>query len=77
MSSTCSEPRAAGATELTHIVVVGDHDRGMKSPSGRDGQILVDYYPEIRVILDTPQGLVSVLANDLLPFIYNCLAEQV
>lgn len=69
--------RAAGAAELTHIVAVGNHDRGVKSPCGRDRQILVDYYPEIRVILDTPHGLVSVIASDLLPFSYDYLAEQV
>ncbi|MGN5733785.1 cytidine deaminase family protein [Arthrobacter psychrochitiniphilus] len=69
--------RAAGAAELTHIVAVGNHDRGVKSPCGRDRQILVDYYPGIRVILDTPHGLVSVIASDLLPFSYDYLAEQV
>lgn len=68
--------RAAGATELTHIVAVGNHGRGVKSPCGRDRQILADYYPHIRVILETPQGLMSVLASDLLPFGYDYLSEQ-
>lgn len=43
--------RAAGATELTHIVAVGNHGRGVKSPCGRDRQILADHYPEVRVIV--------------------------
>ncbi|WP_218711618.1 cytidine deaminase [Arthrobacter sp. BF1] len=68
--------RAAGALDLSHIVAVGNHGRGVKNPCGRDRQILADYYPEIRVIIDSPQGLVSVLACDLLPFAYDYLAEQ-
>ncbi|WP_404288648.1 cytidine deaminase family protein [Glutamicibacter arilaitensis] len=69
--------RAAGATELTHIVAVGSHGRGVKSPCGRDRQIFADYYPQMRVIVETQQGMVSVLASDLLPFGYDHRAEQV
>lgn len=69
--------RAAGAVELTHIVAVGNHGRGVKSPCGRDRQILADYYPKIRVILEAPGGLVSVLAQDLLPLAFEHRAEQV
>ena len=52
--------RAAGARELTHIVAVGNHGRGVKSPCGRDRQVLMDYYPDIRVILATTAGLLSI-----------------
>ncbi|MDN3482848.1 cytidine deaminase [Arthrobacter sp. APC 3897] len=69
--------RAAGATELTHIVAVGNHGRGVKSPCGRDRQILADHYPEVRVIVPSPEGLVSVLASDLLPLAFDYHAEQV
>lgn len=68
--------RAAGATELTHIVAVGNHGRGVKNPCGRDRQILADHYPKIRVIMRTGQDLVSVSASDLLPFGYDAKAEQ-
>ena len=68
--------RAAGATEPTHIVAVGNHGRGVKSPCGRDRQILADYYPGIRVILPSPEGLVSVLASELLPLAFDYSAEQ-
>lgn len=68
--------RAAGATELTHIVAVGNHGRGIKNPCGRDRQILADYYPQIRVVMTSPAGLVSVLASDLLPLGYDYKAEQ-
>lgn len=69
--------RAAGAVELTHIVAVGNHGRGVKSPCGKDRQILADYYPSIRVILEAPEGAVSVLAQDLLPLAFDHRAEQV
>lgn len=69
--------RAAGATELTHIVAVGNHGRGVKSPCGRDRQVLADYYPHVRVILPSPDGLVSVLAPDLLPLGFSYAAEQI
>ena len=59
--------RAAGASEPTCIVAVGNHGRGVQSPCGRDRQVLADYYPGIRVILPTPDGPVSIPAPDLLP----------
>lgn len=68
--------RAAGATELTHIVAVGNHGRGVKNPCGRDRQILADHYPQIRVVMTSPSGPVSILASDLLPLGYNYNAEQ-
>lgn len=69
--------RAAGATELTHIVAVGNHGRGVKSPCGRDRQILADHYPEVRVVVPSSEGLVSILARDLLPLAFDYHAEQV
>ena len=69
--------RAGGATELTHMVAVGNHGRGVKSPCGRDRQVLADYHPHVRVILPGPDGLVSVTASDLLPLAFDHSAEQV
>lgn len=68
--------RAAGATELTHIVAVGNHDRGVKNPCGRDRQIFVDHYPQMRVVMTSPGGLVSIRSGDLLPFAFDFGAEQ-
>jgi cytidine deaminase len=68
--------RAGGATELTHIVAVGNHGRGVKSPCGRDRQVLADYHPNVRVILPGGDGLVSVPASDLLPLAFDHGAEQ-
>ncbi len=60
--------RAAGAREITHIVAVGNHGRGVCSPCGRDRQVFLDYYPSMRVLVPLPGGEpVSVTARDLLP----------
>jgi cytidine deaminase len=69
--------RAGGATDLTHVVAVGNHGRGVTSPCGRDRQVLADLHPHVRVILRGPDGLVSVTADELLPFAYDHGAEQV
>lgn len=62
--------RAAGATEITHIVAVGNHGRGVCSPCGRDRQVFVDHHPDMRVILPGEGGPMSVVARDLLPVTY-------
>lgn len=63
--------RANGAREISTIVAVGDGGRGVLAPCGRDRQVLVDYHPDCRVLLPTPEGLRSVLATDLLPGAYR------
>jgi cytidine deaminase len=60
--------RASGATRLTAIVAVGNHGRGPMSPCGRDRQVLLDYYGDIRVILPTGNGVRSIAIADLMPF---------
>ncbi len=59
--------RAGGATKITQIVAVGNHGRGPVGPCGRDRQVLFDYYPGVRVILPTPEGLRSIAIGDLVP----------
>lgn len=59
--------RAGGAKGATHIVAVGNHGRGSVGPCGRDRQVLLDYYPGIRVILPTHEGTRSVVIEDLMP----------
>ncbi|MFF0269562.1 cytidine deaminase family protein [Kribbella sp. NPDC004536] len=63
--------RAEGARELTTIVAVGNENRGIFGPCGRDRQILVDYHPTIRVILPSADGPGAALATDLLPGAYR------
>lgn len=60
--------RANGARTILTIVAVGHDGRGVISPCGRDRQILLDYHPQIRVILPTGKGVRSVAIADLLPF---------
>lgn len=69
--------RAAGATELTNIVAVGNHGRGVKNSCGHDRQVFADHYPQMRVVMTSPTGLVSVLASELLPLGYDFNAGQV
>src|SRR5216117_3595489 len=59
--------RAQDARQMKCIVAVGNHGRGVIGPCGRDRQVFLDYYPTMRVILPTPDGLRSVLAADLMP----------
>ncbi len=46
---------------------MGSWGRGPVGPCGRDRQVLFDYYPGIRVILPTADGLRSVRIRDLMP----------
>ncbi|GAB3408972.1 ASCH domain-containing protein [Flindersiella endophytica] len=72
--------RARGARQLTTIVAVGDHGRGVMSPCGRDRQVLLDYYAGIRVLLPTDRGVRSVPIQQLLPTAFraaNGVRQQV
>lgn len=62
-----------GAYELTTIVAVGDEDRGVMPPCGRCRQVLLDYFPEIEVIIAVADGLRAVPVRDLLPYAYRPL----
>lgn len=62
--------RMAGARDPQLIVSVGDEGRGVLSPCGRDRQVFADYYPSIRVIVPTPEGLRVLAATELLPHSY-------
>ncbi|MFG3223708.1 ASCH domain-containing protein [Kitasatospora sp. NPDC048194] len=67
--------RAQGMRQPRCIVAVGNHGRGVIGPCGRDRQVFVDYYPTMRVIVPTPEGLRSVLAADLMPLAQRWTAE--
>lgn len=61
---------AQGAYELDTIVAVGDRDRGVVPPCGRCRQVLVDYFPALKVIVGTDDRLRTVPITDLLPESY-------
>lgn len=60
--------RTQGAREITTIVAVGNHGRGVVGPCGRDRQVLLDYHPGVRVLLPTEHGLRSAPIAVLMPF---------
>ncbi|MER7751629.1 cytidine deaminase [Kitasatospora sp. NPDC097643] len=59
-----------GAYELTTVVAVADQGRGVIPPCGRCRQVLLDYFPGIRVILGRAAELRTVPVRDLLPEAY-------
>ncbi|QFR02154.1 cytidine deaminase [Streptomyces phaeolivaceus] len=63
---------AQGAYELDTVVAVGDRDRGVVPPCGRCRQVLLDYYPALRVIVGAGDRVrtVAIAIADLLPESY-------
>ncbi|WP_460110645.1 cytidine deaminase family protein [Streptomyces sp. YKOK-J1] len=61
---------AQGAYELESIVAVGDRDRGVVPPCGRCRQVLLDYFPTLRVVVGNGDGVRAVPVPDLLPESY-------
>ncbi|MFB7336922.1 cytidine deaminase [Streptomyces adustus] len=61
---------AQGVYELDAVVAVGDRDRGVVPPCGRCRQVLLDYFPALKVIVATNEGLRTIPVSDLLPESY-------
>ncbi|MDQ0406630.1 cytidine deaminase [Streptomyces sp. NPDC000349] len=61
---------AQGAHELDTIVAVGDRERGVVPPCGRCRQVLLDYFPALRVIVGDGDRLRAVPVAELLPETY-------
>ncbi|MFE0459628.1 cytidine deaminase [Kitasatospora sp. NPDC058965] len=61
---------AQGAGELETIVAVGDRERGVVPPCGRCRQVLLDYFPGIRVVVGSGERLRAVPIAELLPETY-------
>ncbi|MFD8939084.1 cytidine deaminase family protein [Streptomyces sp. NPDC059578] len=61
---------AQGAYELDTIVAVGDRDRGVVPPCGRCRQVLLDYFPTIKVIVGAGDRVRTALITELLPESY-------
>ncbi|MCQ9129607.1 cytidine deaminase [Streptomyces hilarionis] len=58
---------AQGIYELDTIVAVGDRDRGVVPPCGRCRQVLLDYFPAVKVIVGDQDGVRTALISELLP----------
>ncbi|MEU5823192.1 cytidine deaminase [Streptomyces sp. NPDC047803] len=61
---------AEGAYDLRTIVAVGDRERGVVPPCGRCRQVLLDYFPALKVIVGEGERMRTVLITDLLPETY-------
>ena len=61
---------AQGIYDLEVIVAVGDRGRGVVPPCGRCRQVLLDYFPTLKVIVGTGQSLRAVAIGELLPESY-------
>jgi len=61
---------AQGAYELDTIVAVGDRDRGVVPPCGRCRQVLLDYFPALKIIVGSADRIRTVPIGDLLPETY-------
>ena len=59
--------RAGGARAIKTIVAVGNHGRGVIGPCGRDRQVFLDYYPDIRILVPTADGVRAMTPAQLLP----------
>jgi cytidine deaminase len=73
---------AAGITatstdeKLVLIVAVASRGRGVVNPCGRCRQLLLDYHPEIRVIVKDGDGCRVVGLEELLPYSYVWQKER-
>jgi cytidine deaminase len=67
---TMGMARSAGERELDTIVAVHEgHPNNVISPCGNCRQMLYEYCPDIKVIVNDENGnLIKVTARDLLPF---------
>ncbi len=61
---------AQGVYELETIVAVGDRERGVVPPCGRCRQVLLDYFPGLKVIVGDGELVREVPVPDLLPETY-------
>ncbi|UIX35103.1 cytidine deaminase [Streptomyces sp. GQFP] len=61
---------AQGAYDLDTIVAVGDRERGVVPPCGRCRQVLLDYFPTLKVIVGKGDDLRAALITELLPETY-------
>jgi cytidine deaminase len=59
-----------GVYELDTIVAVGDRDRGVIPPCGRCRQALLDYFPNLQVIVGNGDRLRVLTIAELLPETY-------
>ncbi len=67
---------AQGVHALQTIVAVGDRDRGLLAPCGRCRQVLLDYFPDVTVLVGAPDAPRGVPIAELLPGAYVWADQQ-
>ncbi|MFE2441773.1 cytidine deaminase family protein [Streptomyces melanosporofaciens] len=67
---------AQGAYDLVTMVAVGDRDRGVIPPCGRCRQVMLDYFPDLRVIVGAGGRPRAVPVAELLPESYRWQDHQ-
>lgn len=67
---------AQGIYELRTVVAAGDRERGVIAPCGRCRQALLDYFPEVEVIVGNGGRRRSVPVRSLLPESYVWAEHQ-
>ncbi len=60
----------SGGAKPLAIVAVADRERGVIAPCGRCRQILMDYCPEIQVVLEAEHGIRAMPLTAILPYVY-------
>lgn len=58
------------------MVAVGDRERGVIPPCGRCRQVMLDYFPDVKVIVGAPGRLRAVPVAALLPESYVWADQQ-
>ncbi|MEU7489304.1 cytidine deaminase [Streptomyces sp. NPDC042319] len=61
---------ARGAYDLRQIVAVADEGRGVIPPCGRCRQVLLDYYPDLTVVVGSGDTVRALPVRALLPEAY-------
>jgi cytidine deaminase len=69
--SSANSPGVPGGGKLTTIVAVANDGRGIITPCGRCRQMLLDYYPDIEVVVLDEGTLRAVSLGELLLFAYR------
>jgi cytidine deaminase len=68
--ASARSPGIGDGARLTTIVAVTNDDRGVISPCGRCRQMLLDFYPDIRVIVRDGNERRVIGTGELLPFAF-------
>ncbi|WP_405797634.1 cytidine deaminase family protein [Streptomyces sp. NBC_01506] len=73
---TIGAAAAVGAYDLVTVVAVGSDSRGVMPPCGRCRQVLLDYFPQVEIVVRTENGLRAVPVRELLPYAYEVERDE-